>query len=114
VRGGQRVLLENNVVRDNVIGIESAGATESEQTVNLRIAENLVETNQQDGIHLGSGTVRAKVVANRLVRNGQESLYLLWCEQCEVVSNRIEGAGTSGIYHKNTSGAFYADNVLER
>jgi hypothetical protein len=114
VRGGQRVRLEKNEVRDNVIGIESAGATESGQSVDVRIEDNLVEKNQQDGIHLGSGTVRGQVVKNRLIRNGQESLYLLWCEQCEVKENLIEGAGTSGIYHKNTSGAVYADNVLRR
>jgi hypothetical protein len=114
VRGGQRVHLAKNTVRENVIGIESAGATESGQSIDVRIEDNLVEKNQQDGIHLGTGTIRGKVVKNRLIRNGQESLYLLWCEQCEITENLIEDAGTSGIYHKNTSGALYADNVLRR
>jgi parallel beta-helix repeat protein len=102
----------DNVVERNTIGIEVAGGTESGTAHDHHLTRNRVERNDQDGIHLGDGTIRARLEGNQILRNGQEGLYLLWCVDCEVRGNTIESAGTSAIYHKNTSRAVYLDNVV--
>jgi hypothetical protein len=112
LRGGQRALVEDNVVRENTIGIELAGFTDSGQAIDHKIRRNRVEASEQDGIHVGSGSVRPQVVDNALVKNGQEGLYVLWCTGCYVSGNLIDSPGTSAIYHKHTSGAYYADNTI--
>ena len=112
LRGGQRVKLEANRVERNTIGIEVAGNTDSGQAIDHRIERNYVTASEQDGIHVGSGSVRAQVLENQIIRNGQEGLYVLWCTDCVVARNVIENAGTSAIYHKHTSKAQYLDNVV--
>lgn len=112
IRGGERVTLEGNTLEANTIGIEVAGNTESGEAIDHRIERNLVTRSEQDGIHVGSGSVRTQVLENQILRNGQEGLYLLWCTDCVVARNVIESAGTSAIYHKHTSRAQYLDNVV--
>lgn len=112
LRGGQRVKLESNRVEGNTIGIEVAGNTDSGQAIDHRIERNYVTASEQDGIHVGSGSVRAQVLENQIIRNGQEGLYVLWCTDCVIARNVIENAGTSAIYHKHTSKAQYLDNVV--
>ena len=114
IRGGKNATIANNTVRDNETGIETAGATKHGQVIDALIAENLLERNELDGVHLGVGTVRPKVTKNRFVRNGQESLNLCECVQCEITKNVIEDSGTAGIYARNVSGAYFADNILRR
>ena len=112
LRGGQRVKLEANRVERNTIGIEIAGNTDSGQAIDHVVTRNHVTASEQDGIHVGSGSVRAQVLENQIIRNGQEGLYVLWCTDCVIARNVIENAGTSAIYHKHTSRAQYLDNVV--
>jgi parallel beta-helix repeat protein len=112
LRGGQRVKLEGNRVERNTIGIEVAGNTDSGQAIDHRLERNYVTASEQDGIHVGSGSVRAQVLENQIIRNGQEGLYVLWCTDCVIARNVIENAGTSAIYHKHTSRAQYLDNTV--
>jgi len=112
LRGGQRVKLEGNRVEKNTIGIEVAGNTDSGQAIDHRLERNHVTASEQDGIHVGSGSVRAQVLENQIIRNGQEGLYVLWCTDCVIARNTIENAGTSAIYHKHTSKAQYLDNTI--
>lgn len=112
LRGGQRVKLESNRVERNTIGIEVAGNTDSGQAIDHVVTRNYVTASEQDGIHVGSGSVRANVLENQIIRNGQEGLYVLWCTDCVIARNTIENAGTSAIYHKHTSRAQYLDNVI--
>ena len=114
VRGGNRAKIENNVLRENETGIETAGATKKGQVIDAYIAENLLERNELDGIHLGVGTLRPHVTRNRFVENGQESLNLCECQQCKITENLVEDSGTAGIYARNVNGAYFADNVLRR
>lgn len=112
LRGGERNRILDNIVEGNTIGIEIAGGTASGIASDHLIRGNHAGANEQDGIHLGDGTVRAKVRHNKIIKTGQEGMYLLWCVDCEVTDNLIEGAGTSAIYHKHTSGAYYARNTI--
>lgn len=114
VRGGKGVRVEKNTVRGNRTGIETAGSTERGQVLDAVIADNLLEENGLDGVHVGVGTVRPRVTRNRFVRNGQESLNLCGCVQCEVTENVVEDSNGAGIYARNVSGAYFADNVLRR
>lgn len=114
VRGGSGVRIEQNTVRDTETGIETSGATKKGQVLDAFIADNLLERNELDGIHLGVGTVRPHVTRNRFVKNGQESLNLCECVQCKITENVVEDSGTAGIYARNVSGAYFADNVLVR
>lgn len=112
IRGGERARLEGNTVEGNTIGIEVAGNTDSGEAIDHHLERNVVTRNEQDGIHVGSGSVRTQVLENQIVRNGQEGLYVLWCTDCVVARNTIESAGTSAIYHKHTSRAQYLDNTI--
>lgn len=112
LRGGVRNQILDNIVEGNTIGIELAGGTESGMATDHLIRGNHAGSNEQDGIHLGDGTVRAKVQHNQIIKTGQEGLYVLWCVDCEITDNLIESAGTSAIYHKHTSGAYYARNTI--
>lgn len=114
VRGGRRVRVEHNRVHQSETGIETAGATKKGQVLDAVIADNRLEDNELDGIHLGVGTVRPLVTRNYLVRNGQESLNLCECVQCRITENVIEDSGSAGIYARNVNGAYFADNVLRR
>lgn len=114
VRGGKGVKVEKNTVVDNRTGIETAGSTAQGQVLDALIADNLLEENELDGVHVGVGTVRPKVTRNRFLRNGQESLNLCGCVQCEVTENVVEDSKGAGIYARNVSGALFADNVLLR
>jgi parallel beta-helix repeat protein len=114
VRGGKGVKVEKNTVRDNRTGIETAGSTARGQVLDAFIADNLLERNELDGVHLGVGTVRPRVTRNRFVENGQESLNLCECVQCEITENVVEDSKGAGIYARNVSGAYFADNVLRR
>ncbi len=114
VRGGSGVRIEKNVVRDNETGIETAGSTKKGQVLDAIIADNLLERNELDGVHLGVGTVRPWVTRNRFVDNAQESLNLCECVQCKITENVVEDSGSAGIYARNVSGAYFADNVLRR
>jgi parallel beta-helix repeat protein len=114
VRGGKGVRVEKNTLRENRTGIETAGATARGQVLDALIADNLLEKNELDGVHVGVGTVRPRVTRNRFVENGQESLNLCGCVQCEVTENVVEDSVGAGIYARNVSGAYFADNVLKR
>lgn len=114
VRGGRGVRIEGNTIRNTETGIETAGATKKGQVLDAYIADNHLEENELDGIHLGVGTVRPHVTRNRLFRNGQESLNLCECVQCRITENVVEDSGTAGIYARNVRGAYFADNVLRR
>ena len=112
VRGGQGVKIEKNTVRENRTGIETAGSTAKGQVLDTLIADNLLERNELDGVHVGIGTVRPRVTRNRFVQNGQESLNLCGCVQCAVTENVVEEAKGAGIYARNVSGAYFADNLI--
>lgn len=112
LRGGERNQILDNIVEHNTIGIEVAGGTASGLASDHLIRGNHAGANEQDGIHLGDGTVRARVQHNKIIKTGQEGMYVLWCRNCEITDNLIEGAGTSAIYHKHTSGAYYARNTI--
>lgn len=113
-RGGSGVRIVGNIVRDNETGIETAGSTKKGQVVDAYIADNLLERNELDGVHLGVGTLRPWVKGNRFVDNQQESLNLCECVQCKITENVVEDSGSAGIYARNVSGAYFADNVLRR
>jgi hypothetical protein len=72
VRGGKGVKVEKKKVLENRTGIETAGSTASDQVLDAVIADNLLERNELDGVHVGVGTVRPRVpgtVSSRTARS---------------------------------------------
>ncbi|MBM4268974.1 MAG: right-handed parallel beta-helix repeat-containing protein [Deltaproteobacteria bacterium] len=114
VRGSKGVKITKNTVRENETGIETSGSTKKGQVIDVVIAENVLERNELDGVHLGVGSLRPRVTRNHFIKNGQESLNLCECVQCEITENVVEDSGTAGIYARNVRGAYFADNVLKR
>jgi parallel beta-helix repeat protein len=90
--------LKKNESFENKYGIDVAGETRS----NL-IRKNLVRDNRDEGVHLGSGSERNRIIANELRYNKHENLYLLRSNRNLVKNNVVHHSKASAIYVKHSS-----------
>ncbi|MDF9839438.1 MULTISPECIES: right-handed parallel beta-helix repeat-containing protein [unclassified Paenibacillus] len=118
IDGGRSILVEQNRVYDNDIGIELASEHKGKLTSNITVRDNLVYRNRLTGIAMGGydeergGTSDSQVVSNTLYQNdllggGNGQLYLQANLSRNVISGNIIVAGDTGVLMSND----YTSNI---
>ncbi len=69
------------------------------------IMECTVRDSADEGIHVGSGADDNTLIANELVDNGRENLYVLEARGTRIVRNRTGGRVTANLYMKHAAGS---------
>ena len=108
VNGGSDTLLTANEVFSNTHGIWVGGAAQR-----AVITSNTVRDNKDEGIHLGSLTSGAVVVANHILRSGRENLYLLDSSDNDIRDNTLGTCKEPSILLKNASHNSISGNTVE-
>jgi parallel beta-helix repeat protein len=107
IRGGKENVLSDSDLFDSKYGIELAGATR-----NNVLEGNLVRENRDEGIHVGTGAVENQILANELVRNRTENLYLLNANENTVTGNSLSRSGKAAMYVKHSHDNTFTDNSV--
>lgn len=112
IDGGRSILVEQNRLYDNDIGIELASEHKGRLTSDITVKDNLVYRNRLTGIAMGGydeergGTSDSIVVFNTLYKNdllgdGNGQLYLQANLSGNVITGNIIVAGDSGVLISN-------------
>lgn len=112
IRGGASNVVADNETADNNYGIDLAGATAAGPTQDNRVERNLVRDSFDEGIHLGTGTLRALVDGNVFLRAAYENVYLLEASDSSITNNAIEESGATAVYVKHATGNVFTGNVV--
>lgn len=118
IDGGRSILVEQNRLYDNDIGIELASEHKGRLTSDITVRDNLVYRNRLTGIALGGydeergGTSDSKVASNTLYQNdllggGNGQLYLQANLSRNIISGNIIVAGDTGVLMSND----YTSNI---
>ena len=76
------------------------------------IENNRVQRNADEGIHIGTGSLKNRFVGNTSTDNYRENLYLLLANGNVFVRNTLGPGGVNSLYLKDSSGNLFEGNTF--